>query len=129
MPALKNTVNDVRFVGRIAGRYTLPRHRAESGLSVFACRTHGITPDSATISAPVIGKIGDPVSVNFNDIGMVHGTVSRLIEDGFAIKFEMSQDDTNKLSARIDWVKKKSLRDVADSRSHRRKTLPNSYPQ
>lgn len=120
MPVMTNVATDVRYVGRIPGRYTLPDRKAQSGISVFACRTQGITPNSATVSAPVSGQVGDLVTANFDDIGIVHGKVSRLIQDGFAMDIDPDTNDCEKLASRIDWIKKKVANGVADSRDHKR---------
>lgn len=113
-------ISDIRYVGRIPGRYTLPERKASSGLSVFACRTQGITPMNATVSAPVVGKVDDPISANFDDIGLIHGHIARLIDGGFSMDIDAKANDIDNLASRIEWIKKKATQGVPDSRSHKR---------
>lgn len=125
MSVASNSISDVRYVGRIPGRYTLPHLKTKSGISVFACRTQGISPLSATVSAPILGKVGEPVSANFEDIGLMRGHISRLVEGGFVMDVDTDANDIEKLAARIEWIKKKAAFGVPDSRSHKR-VIPRS---
>lgn len=110
----------VRFVGRIPGRYTLPSRKTETGVSVFACRTQGISALEATLSAPVAGRVGDPVSANFDDIGLVKGQISTLIENGFRMEIDPATTDVEKLELRIEWLKRRLIHNLADNRKHKR---------
>ncbi len=111
---------DVRFVGRISGRYTLPGRKPRNGMTVFACQTQSMTPQQILVSAPVIGNSGEPVSANFEELGLVHGYVSRKIDGGFAIEVDEGACDVARLAARVAWVKKRITAGVTDERSHKR---------
>jgi len=118
--AAKKTAENIRFVGRVPGRYTFPDYRAESGLETFACITQGVTPRNAAVSAPLVADLGERVSANFDNIGVVHGHVTRFVEGGFAMDFDPDSNNLEKLAERIKWVKKMKVFGVADSREHRR---------
>lgn len=111
---------DVKYVGRIPGRYTLPHHKSQSGITVFACRTQGITPRLATVAGPVSGKVGDPVSANFDDLGMINGYLCGTVLDGFRMEIDPLSTDVEKLAARIEWVKKRSTNAAVENRKHKR---------
>lgn len=117
--------NDVRFVGRIPGRYTIPVGARNSKLTAFACRTQGVTPYEVTVCAPVCGEQGDIVHANFDGIGKVHGLVDRNISGGFSMVLDPEKNDFEKLAMRIAWIKKKWVLGVPDNRNHKR-VIPQS---
>jgi len=110
----------VRFVGRIAGRYTLPARKVRNGRAVFACQTQSMTPKQILVSAPVSSPPGAPVSANFEELGLIHGHISRMIDGGFAIEIDGGATNVARLAARINWIKKSMTLGVPDSRSHKR---------
>ncbi len=120
MTGLVDDYLNIRFVGRLAGRYTLPSHRGMAGVSTFACRTQGVTPKAVALSAPVLGKTDDPISANLEEIGLVHGHIARQISGGLAMAIDEKTNDMDKLARRIHWVKRRKAREVADVRSHKR---------
>lgn len=112
--------DQVRYVGRIPGRYSLPDRKSASGVSVFSCRTNGISPEVAAVSAPVSGKVGDPITANFDDLGLVKGNVLHVSSDGFHLRIDPDKTDVPKLASRIEWVKRRSLNVAHDNRRHKR---------
>lgn len=110
----------IRFVGRLPGRYTLPSRISKHDVSVFACRTYGITPFLVTLSAPVVGKVGDEVSTVFDDLGMIKGHISGTFDDGFRMDVDTVATDVERLGLRLEWLKRKSTSAVTDNRKHRR---------
>ncbi len=110
----------IRFVGRIPGRYTLPDRYSETEVSVFACRTYGITPFLVTLSAPVVGKVGDKVSTVFDDLGLIKGHISGTFDDGFRMDVDTVATDVERLAMRLEWLKRKSTSTVVDNRKHKR---------
>jgi hypothetical protein len=113
---------DVRYVGPIGGCYTLSQHRdiETGGIEVFACRTQSISAAAAAITAPVIGTLGERLTARFDGLGILSGTVTRQVPDGFVFQIDASDQDRAKLAARIDWLKQKSVRKQEDHRAHKR---------
>lgn len=113
---------DVRYVGPISGCYTLSQHRdiETGGIEVFACRTQSISAAAAAITAPVIGKPGERITARFEGLGILAGSVARQTSDGFVFQIAASDQDRAKLAARIDWLKKKSVRKQEDHRAFKR---------
>jgi len=113
--------NDVRFVGRIPGRYALATRRGgQYGTEPLRCQTFGISPSFAAIMGPHIPRVGEQVAVNLDYLGLLKGLVSRQLEGGFTLNIEASPAETDRLAARIEWVKKKSLDMADDGRTHKR---------
>lgn len=111
---------DAKYVGRVTGRFALPKHVSASGVTIFACLTQSISVKETVISAPVRGEIGAPVAANFDHVGLVKGNISRLIHNGFAFEVDDKKTDINALGARIRWMKRRMASQVSDYRSHKR---------
>jgi len=118
---------DIRFVGAIAGCYSLSS-RAGSGddvVQVFACRVQSISTRGAVLSAAVAGDPGERVSAKFEDFPVLSGTVSRVFDGGFAMDFSVTDQERAELAAKIDWIKKNRFRAQRDKRRHKRIMPPN----
>lgn len=113
---------DVRYVGPVSGCYTLSQHRdiETGGIEVFACRTQSVSPAAAAITAPVIGTPGERVTARLDGLGIVQGSVLRQTPDGFVFQIDASPEERAKLAARIDWLKKRSVRKEEDHRAFKR---------
>lgn len=111
---------EIRFIGRIGGRYTLHTRSDAGQPAVFACRTQAVSLREVVIAAPVNGEVGDPVGANFDDIGMVHGTISRQFQDGFAFAINPGEINLGSLHQRIEWVKRRRVLGIPDRRDNRR---------
>lgn len=116
--------HDVRFIGAIAGRYTLSgRKRQGTGVDVFACRLCSISTRMAVFVAPVIGKVGEGVAAHFEEFGLLRGKIKRQLTAGFAMDIDVEEGERNKLAAKITWQKKYALNQMPDRREHKR-TIP-----
>ena len=111
---------ETRFIGDVMGSYVLASRIADGGPKAFACRARSISASGAVVSAPVKGAMGDRLTVNFEDVGLIRGTIARLLPDGFAIAFECDPAEQVTLGARIGWLKRRALRAVSDRRVHKR---------
>lgn len=118
----RGPTRNVRYIGYIGGRYTLPSRGTGRSKrpSVFACRTQSISPKMAVVLAPVVGSLGEKVTANFNDLGLVRGTITRFVDGGFALAVEASDEERSQLAARIDWFRRKRELSLPDQREHRR---------
>ena len=120
MPAPVGRLADVRFIGPVMGRYTLASRAKSPGIQIFALRLQSISPTMMVASAPVRGKIAETVTAHFLPFGNVRGPVSRHVDGGFVVDIEGGDDDRRRLSARIDWFKKRTFAGVTDKREHHR---------
>lgn len=113
---------DVRYVGPISGCYTLSERReiVTGDVEVYACRTQSISAAAAAITAPVAGDVGEWLTARFDGIGIVRGTIERHTADGFVFDIVASEQHRAKLAAKIDWLKKKSVRKQNDQRDFKR---------
>ena len=113
--------SDARFIGDLVGSYVLAsRAQHAAGLKVFACRARSITTREVVLMAPVIGQVGEAVSVAFQDLGIIRGVVARQLDGGFAVEIRCTEAERATLSGRIQWLKRKVARAVDDRREHRR---------
>jgi hypothetical protein len=114
--------HDVRFIGAVAGRYTLPNRRAgeEGRLQVYACRLCSISTRLAVLIGPVVGDDGEQVAVHFEQFGVLRGSVVRKIPSGFAMRLSLDTLERDRLGRRIIWHKKHSHEQVEDRREHKR---------
>lgn len=113
---------DIRYVGPISGCYTLSGKReiVTGDVEVYACRTQSISAGAAAITAAVIAPIDQWVTARFDGIGIVRGPVARHTNEGFVFEIVASEAHRTKLAAKIDWLKKKSVRKHTDQRDFKR---------
>lgn len=111
-------------MGSFAGRYSLSDLRDGRGeRRVFQCRAVNISPRGIALAAPVKGKIGDRVIVHLNEFGKLQGAISKLLENGFVIKIAASEEERNRLAAKIEWLDDHKNCEAPNRRSDRR-TVP-----
>jgi hypothetical protein len=112
---------NVRFIGDVMGSYVLAnRAQTPGAVQVFACRSRSISPHEAVVNAPVSGAPGDALTMTFQGLGIIRGRISRILDGGFAVTFECTEAERAALGARIDWLKRRSLKAVNDRRGHKR---------
>jgi hypothetical protein len=92
----------------VAGNYTLanwfdPQGKPRS----FACRTSRVSPFRMIIDAPVVGKIGDPISPYFGDFGKLQGHISDTVAGGFLLELAMDKAMREKISNKLTWLEKR----------------------
>lgn len=112
--------SETRFIGDVMGSYVLLSRVDDGGPRAFACRARSISPSGAVVSAPVTGVVGDRLTVNFQDVGLLRGTINRVLPGGFAIAFDCEPAERVTLGARIGWLKRRALKAVSDRRLHKR---------
>ena len=113
--------HDVRFIGAVGGRYVMPERREGSEkLPVYACRLCSISTRLAVIIGPVVANQGELVTAHFEAFGMVRGRVTRKLPSGFVLDLILSDDERDKLGAKIVWQRKRVYEQVPDKREHKR---------
>lgn len=116
-----NSRKDVRFIGDVMGSYVLAaRVQTPGAVQVFACRSRSVSAQEAVVNAPVSGKPGDALTMTLQGLGIIRGRISRVLEGGFAVTFDCTDQERTALAARIDWLKRRTLKAVSDRRAHRR---------
>ncbi len=111
---------DVRFIGPVMGRYTLESRVRGSGVQIFACRLQSISTQMMVASAPVTGAIDEYLTAHFVPFGTLHGNISRHVEGGFSVEFDLDADEREKLAAKINWYKRRTFAGITDKREHKR---------
>jgi hypothetical protein len=115
------TRSDVRFIGDVMGNYVLAaRARTPDAVQVFACRARSVSAHEAVVHAPVSGAPGDALTMTLQGLGIMRGRITRTLDGGFAVAFECTGRERAALAARIDWLKRRTLKAVSDRRAHKR---------
>jgi len=112
---------DARFIGDVMGSYVLAaRAQTPGAVQVFACRSRSVSAHEAVVNAPVSGAPGDALTMTLQGLGLVRGRITRILEGGFAVAFDCTEQERAVLGARIDWLKRRTLKTVSDRRAHKR---------
>lgn len=113
--------HDVRFIGAAGGRYVLPERRTGAEkLPVYACRLCSISTRLAVVIGPVVGRINELVTANFDSFGMLRGRINRRLPSGFVMDLVLTDAERDKLGAKIVWQRKHVYEQVPDKREHKR---------
>jgi hypothetical protein len=100
----------------IGGHYTLANwFDAQGKPRTFACRTSRISPFRMMVAAPVLGKVGDPISSYFGDFGKLDGVISDTANGSILLELEMTKSLREKFATKLTWLDKRqknpSIRD------------------
>lgn len=113
---------DVRFVGSVNGRYTLPsRTVGEPGNpQVIECKAMSLSANEIVLTAPTAPPVGENVVVMLEQLGMIKGHVTRQAGSSFQIAVDATPEQRGKLAAKINWLKKRQVNQASDLRNERR---------
>jgi PilZ domain len=70
----------------------------------FPCKLHDISVAGAAILSPIDVEVGERIVCNFDQLGMVEGTVVRPLNGGFALRFSVTAHKREKLAAQLTWL-------------------------
>jgi hypothetical protein len=114
--------DDVRVIVNMGGRYMLASKRNLKGERCeFACRIVNVSLAAMALAAPVPGPLGERVIVYSEQLGRLHGSITRLMTSGFVMSIAANPQTREKLAAKLDWLdKQKDSPDLPDSRRHAR---------
>ena len=108
---------DIRLIGAVEGRYTFAKRPGEDAAVVaYACRTQSLSPTSVTLSAPVSGAVGQGINLLLEHIGLLKGSIARRVPGGFQLDLAGGPAAQAKLAAKINWLKKRNIRQAVDKR-------------
>jgi hypothetical protein len=114
--------DDVRVIVNMPGRYMLASKRNLKGERCeFACRIVNVSLGAMVLAAPVPGPLGERVIVYSEQLGRLHGSITRLMTTGFVMSVAANPQTREKLAAKLEWLaKQKDSPDLPDSRRHAR---------
>lgn len=129
MPEPPHHSEDIAIVERrtahasiaIPGRYALANRRNSRGeRREFACRTIHISTEQVELEGPVAGPLGERVITHFDELGKIEGLISKLSDDGFAMRLFLPKNRVAWLATQIDWLDKHRHHNLPDDRTHQR---------
>jgi hypothetical protein len=105
---------DIRYVGSVGGRYTFPKAQ---DATVFACRTVSLAPATIVLQGPVTGSIGERVAMRLEHLGLLNGSVTQVLSGAFHVALIANAAEQSRIAAKINWLKKRNLRQADDKRN------------
>jgi hypothetical protein len=70
----------------------------------YPCQTSDLSPGSAALVTPVVGRIGERVVVYIDHIGRIEGLIIRTYDGGFAMSINATLRKKDKLAAKLTWL-------------------------
>lgn len=111
----------MRVILNMSGRYMLASRRDEQGnRREFACRAVNMSIRALLVLAPVPGPVGERVIAYFGEFGTIDGTITRVLANGFVMSITASDDQRDRLAAKLAWLEDHRTYDIPDARGHRR---------
>jgi hypothetical protein len=98
----------------LLGRYMLADRRE------FPCQVVDMSPGDMALIAPVSGQVGERIIAYVDHLGRLEGTVTRLIQNGFAMTFAATSRKRDKLAAQLTWIANRHILDLPEDRRHDR---------
>ena len=112
---------DVRIIARVPGRFSLADRRDSKGeRRVFSCRAINLSSQAIALATPITGKVGDRVIATIDHLGKLDGKIIRVLERGFVMGINATDDERQKLIAKIEWLERFKDLDISDRRAERR---------
>jgi hypothetical protein len=103
----------------LLGRYMLADRRE------FPCQVINMSPGGMALLAPMLGQVGERVIAYVDHVGRLEGTISRLIENGFAMTIAATTRKRDKLAAQLTWLANRHILNLPEDRRHGRVTPRN----
>ena len=106
--SVKEFLNQRAVSIAVGGQYTLAKwFDAQGKPRTFACRTSRISPFRMMVAAPVLGKVGDPISSYFGDFGKLNGIISDTASGSFLLELEMTKSLRERFATKLTWLDKR----------------------
>lgn len=91
----------------------------------YPCQTADISPGSAALVTPVVGRVGERVVVYIDHIGRIEGEIVRTYDGGFAMSINATLRKKDKLAAKLTWLANRHELNLPEDRRHDRITPTN----
>lgn len=91
----------------------------------YPCQTADLSPGSAALLTPVVGRVGERVVVYVDHIGRIEGEIVRTYEGGFAMTINATLRKKDKLAAKLTWLANRHELNLPEDRRHNRVTPSN----
>ncbi len=98
----------------LAGRY-MTADRTE-----YPCQSIDISPGGLALAAPVRPEKGSRVVVYMDSVGRMEGTITRHLEDGFALQLNAPALKREKLADQLTWLANRGSLGMPEDRRHDR---------
>jgi hypothetical protein len=113
--------HDARIIVSIPGRYSLAERRDARGeRRVFSCRAVNVSARALALAAPVLGKTGERVMAHIDHLGKLEGLIMRVLGQGFVMNILASDEERDRLAAKIEWLENYKNHDAQEQRSDER---------
>jgi hypothetical protein len=99
-----------RFELELLGRFMRPNKQE------FPCKVRDISVGGAALSSPVDLEVGERIIAYIDFLGGIEGTVVRVFDGGFAVKYTATLHKREKLAAQLTWYMNRNLLDAEDAR-------------
>jgi hypothetical protein len=98
----------------LLGRYMLSDRRE------YPCQVIDMSPGGMALVAPVGGLPGERVIAYVDHLGRLEGTITRTIENGFAMSISATLRKRDKLAAQLTWLANRQILNLPEDRRHGR---------
>src|SRR5436305_3484642 len=109
----------------VDGQYTIANWFDSKGKpGRFACRTSRVSPFRMMMALPVVGRVGDRITSDFDDLGefgKLEGHISDTVKGAFLVELTMSASMRGKFASKLTWLENKRKNPgIRDGRYHAR---------
>jgi hypothetical protein len=104
----------------LLGRYML-EDRQE-----YPCQVVNMSPGGMAVIAPVTAMPGERVIAYVDHLGRLEGTLTRLLDNGFAMSIAATVRKRDKLAAQLIWLANRQILNLPEDRRHGRFTPKNA---
>jgi hypothetical protein len=112
---------EIRIILSIPARYELANRCDPKGnRREFSGRIVNISSHAMTLLGPVCGAIGERVIVHCDEFGLLQGQIARELAGGFVVTIVATDEEYERLGARIEGYEKIKNHDFPERRAHKR---------
>ena len=109
----------------VDGQYTIANWFDSKGKpGRFACRTSRVSPFRMMIAVPVVGRVGDRITSDFEELGefgKLEGHISDTVKGAFLVELTMGASTREKFASKLIWLENRRKNPgIRDGRYHAR---------
>ena len=105
----------------LLGRYMLADRRE------FPCQVLEMSPGDALVVAPIAGDVGERIVAYLDHLGRIEGTITAVVDGGFAMEVIASARKRDKMAAQLTWLANKDILNLPEDRRHERVVPDNRH--